>query len=872
MTKRNILRLMAPIFIGSLILLGIASCTTQKNNWRTRAFHNVCCHYNGYFWGKLAFDEGIDNLKQTHKEDYTDIIPVYVYPDPTDDGALYPNMSRAIKKADTMIQKHTITNKAKKEIPDAVHYIKYCYLLLAEAHLYKNDLLEASDILDYATKEYRKTDYRDEAVIWQARTYNELGSVSKAEEDVDLLRTDKKLPKKLIPEALAVVADWNMRIGQYAEVQAQLQKALRYEKDKKAKARYFFIIAQIAERAGENKKAYDCYTQCLMLHPYNDMDFEARIKRAILYLGGDKENEKIKENLVKMLRPTKYIDNRDQIYYALAEIALKESDEPLATTDLNKSIKASTTNKIQKAISFLALGNIAFDHESYKPARLYYDSAVKALPKKYRGRDTIVTRQQDLDKLVKALNIIDREDSLQKIAKLGQKGAEKYVDSLMASEQKENEKKEREKQILDINQVNIPVIGASNGKWYFYNPSAVSQGIAEFIQHWGNRPLEDNWRRSSKIADNLQATTGNDTTRNDSTRRIAYSKKDSIKNKSGRGKFMKNIPLTDAQMQASNDSLIEAYSTVGFIYEEHIKNYHKAEETYEEMLTRFPDNKYKLYAYYNLYKMYTQTGNQERADYYKNILLTKYPDTEYALLIKSPEKYRQQQEANRQEILKIYAATLASYKEQNYAEVLNQCAQVDSLYPKNPEMPKFAFMEAGAIGHAKGLEAYKNALEKVIIDYPKDTLKVVAQSILDYLNKKPKEAVKLPKTDTVIYLKDKDTTYFYILAIDNKQAGKITEVSQSLNLMNKNIYSQNHLTTEDLFLNSSQQILVTRKFRSEAEAKDYWSYVNSTPNILKALSSGSYQAFYISNKNFSILIKHGKSDEYIPFFNINLSH
>jgi tetratricopeptide (TPR) repeat protein len=872
LAKLNILRLSAV----ALVLWALSACTTSKNTWLTRTFHNTCAHYNGYFWGNLAYDEGVASLNQTHKDDYTDIIPVYVYPDPPEAPAIYPNMSRAIKKADTMIQKHTITDKAKHEIPDAVHYIKYCYLLLAKAHLYKNDLVEASDVLEYATKEYRKTDFKYEALVWQARTYDQLGSVSKAEEVIDLLKSSKKMPKKLIPEVYAVVADWNMRIGQYPEVAAQLTKALKYETDKKTRARYCFIIGQLDERDGDNKKAYDSYTQCLNLHPYNELDFEARIKRALLYMGGAKENEKIKENLVKMLRPTKYLDDRDQIYYALAEIALKEKNEELATTDLHKSIKASTTNKIQKAISYLALGNLAFDHEDYRSAKKFYDSTIVALPAKFHGRDTILAKKENLDKLVRNLNVIDREDSLQKIALRGEKGAEKYVDSLMAVEKKnDEEKKEQEKQAAaDATQNNNSQGAATNnGKWYFYNPSAVSQGIAEFNQKWGNRPLEDNWRRSHKISDNTQVN-GNESSADSSKKNLAV-KKDTLQNKYSSANSLKNIPLTDAKMKASNDSMIEAYYNVGDIYKEYLKNNHRGEEDFEEMLTRFPDNKYKLIVYYDLYIMYTQTGNTERADYYKNILLTKYPDTEYALLIRDPDKYKQQQEASREEILKIYTTTLASYKAANYAEVLNDCAQVDSLYPKNPEAPKFAFMEAAAIGHEQGLEAYKNALEKVVIEFPKDTVKVVAQSILDYLNKKKAKdagAAAAAKTDTipVEYSKDEDSTYFYIVAIDNKQSSKVNTVRNSITTMNTNIYSENKFTMEDIFLNSNQQMLVVHKFASSKMAKDYFNYILSNPDLLKALPEDSYQCFFISDKNYHTLYKHGKSDEYMKFFNDNL--
>lgn len=876
MTKQKILRFSAIV----LVLWAFSSCTTTKNTWLTRTFHNTCTHFNGYFWGKLAYDQGIANLNQTHKEDYTDIIPVYVYPDQPDDAALYPNMSRAIKKADTMIQKHTITTKAKREIPDAVHYIKYCYLLLAQAHLYKNDLLEASTVLDYATKEYRKTDFKYDALIWQARTYDQLGSVSNAEEVIDLLKSSgKTIPKKLYSQVFAVTADWNMRIGQYAEVEAQLLKALKYEKDKKTKARYYFIIGQLAERNGDNKKAYDSYSKCLTMHPYNDLDFESRIQRAILHMGGEKENEKIKENLVKMLRPTKYIDDRDQIYYALAEIALKENEVPVATDDLHKSIHASTNNKVQKAVSYLTLGNIAFDQEKYRPAKNYYDSAVIALPKKYRGRDSIVAKKETLDKLIRDLSVIDQQDSLQKIAKRGQQGAEKYVDSLIAIlKRKEQEKADQEKLASENNQnnnANAQSSSISNGKWYFYNPSSINQGINEFTQHWGNRPLEDNWRRSHKVADAMQSAASNEASTDTAKASTSASKKAENKSKYNRESFMKNIPLTDDQMKESNDSLIEAYYNVGFMYKEYIKNYRRSEDDYEEMLTRFPDNKYKLPVYYDLYRMYTQTGNTERAEYYKNILLTNYPNTEYALLIKDPDKYRRQQEASRQEILKLYTATLTSYKAANYAEVLNDCEQIDSLYPGNSEMPKFAFLEAGAIGHAQGIDAYKNALEKVIIEYPKDTLKYVAQSILDYLNKKHKEeksATNKSKTDTipVVYSKDADTTYYYIVAIDNKQSSKVNIVRNAITDMNTRIYSENHFTMEDIFLNSNEQMLVIHKFSSNARAKDYFNYIISNPTLLIALPSNSYKAFYISDKNFHILFKHGKSDEYFEFFNNNL--
>ena len=38
----------------------------------------------------------------------------------------------------------------------------------------------------------------------------------------------------------------------------------------------------------------------------------------------------------------------------------------------------------------------------------------------------------------------------------------------------------------------------TKGKWYFYNVQSLGYGKGEFTRIWGNRPLEDKWRRSDK--------------------------------------------------------------------------------------------------------------------------------------------------------------------------------------------------------------------------------------------------------------------------------------------------------------------------------------------------------------------------------------
>lgn len=854
------------------ILLFWASCTTQKNTFLTRTYHNTTSHFNGYFWGKVAYQEGLQKLEDSHKDDYSEVLPVFVYADDKEAQSIYPEMDRAIKKATTMIENHTITNKQKREIPDAVKYIKYCYLLLAKARVYKNDYLTAIQALDYASKEYKKTTVKYEAIMWEARAYNQIGAVIKSEELVDILKSTKDISKKLYPDVCATIADYYMRTGQNDEVVKWLKKAVATEKTKTVKARYYFILAQLAQKSGDMQNAFKLYSEVLKMHPSYDMEFEATINRALLFMGNDKENQNIKKTLVKMLKQTKNSDNKDQIYYALAQISEKENDTTKAITYLQKSVKASTINQRQKAVSYLALADISFNRTNYVNAKKYYDSTLFSLPKNYKGRDSIVSKRDNLQKLVKCLDIITLEDSVLRLSKMPQNDLDKYIDKIIEKAKEEAAEKKREEEIAAENQNNAslnngnnPVNSPGNGKWYFYNPAQIQMGESEFIQKWGNRPLEDDWRRSKKISHMQdEATAGgnaNDTIKNKKGI-TAGGTNDSLNNIYNRAYYLKNIPRTDAQIKAANDSLVEAFYNAGSIYKEYLKNDAKASEDFEQLLSRYPDNKYKLTVYYQLYRIYFEMNNTERMNYYKNILLSKYPNTEYAQLIANPEKYRRNLKASKEEMTKLYVATLEFYQAGKYPEVLANCQKADTLYPKNPLTPKFAYLEAVAIGATQGLDAYKKALSRVTILYPGDSVKILAQTTLDYLNKK-----NIPAKDTGIqYSMETDTLYYWIALIDNKEASKINNFRITLSDLNSHTFSQDKLQMDNLLLNPNQQMILVRQFKTAETAKNYYGYVHANNNVFKLFSPGTYQTFYISGKNFHIMFNHRKAAEYMKFF------
>jgi hypothetical protein len=63
--------------------LFLFSCSTKKNTRVSRAYHNLTAHYNAYFNGKESYKEGIISIKENLQDDFSKILPVFIYDNPS---------------------------------------------------------------------------------------------------------------------------------------------------------------------------------------------------------------------------------------------------------------------------------------------------------------------------------------------------------------------------------------------------------------------------------------------------------------------------------------------------------------------------------------------------------------------------------------------------------------------------------------------------------------------------------------------------------------------------------------------------------------------------------------------------------------------
>jgi len=81
------------------LLIFVNSCSTKKNSFTRRVYHNLTGHYNMFWNGRESYREGVVQLEKSVKDNYNKILPVFIYGTEAEAQSLNPYMDKAIEKA-----------------------------------------------------------------------------------------------------------------------------------------------------------------------------------------------------------------------------------------------------------------------------------------------------------------------------------------------------------------------------------------------------------------------------------------------------------------------------------------------------------------------------------------------------------------------------------------------------------------------------------------------------------------------------------------------------------------------------------------------------------------------------------------------------
>jgi len=878
---------LAGIFLLLTGILFFSACSTKKNTWTRRAYHNLTAHYNVYWNGMDLMRQGIKDYDAQMKDNFSLVLPVYNFGDKTGNKAA--NFSdNAIKKASKTIQKHSMFFNHK----EYCKWIDDAYMLIGKAYFYKKDYGMARRTFEFVIKTYNDNDIKYDAMYWLAMANIQMADYNRGEPMLDMLLSKINkgdAPAKYEEEVNLAYANSFILQKNYESALPYLNRALELNPKTKMKTRVYFILGQIYQKLEDPERAAAMYTEVLKHSTVYEMEFNAKINLAQCYTSKSTDREFIVKKLQKMLKDEKNKEYLDQIYYALAQISLTDKDTAKTIEFLGKSVSTSTSNNYQRSISALQLADIYFSFPDYPKAQAYYDSTMLALPTDYANYNAIKKKTETLTDLVQQLQLIEKEDSLQALAAMPEEQRNKIFDRIIAKYVAEEVKKQQAEQTKQQNmmfasQEEKTSTTASQGRWYFYNAATLANGFSSFAKKYGRRKFEDNWFLSDKAVSmasgeappdtgSVAAAGGGDS---------LSGKKPEVKitNPRDRKFYSQDVPLTPAKLTASNQRIMDAYYKAGFIYIEGLHDYGHSVESFETLLQRYPDFPRKAQTYYELYTLYNDLKNEPKAEYYKNLLLTGYPETDYAKLLINPNYYKEIT-SRKSESSKLYENTYKAFVNQQYYMVISNAAEAHARYKNDTALlPRFDYLRALSLGKIEVADSMITALSRIPREYPRSPVSTLAQEVLNSLtnptgtggqpgrNPADSASAMLVAAES-IYKLDSTSVHFYVLIVDNNKVD-VNALKIKIADFNSKMHDLEGLEVNSLLFDNNQEMVTVSNFEDARQAIRYIISIRDSRYVFtKVEAAGEYYDFIISVTNYPVLYKNKDIRKYLRFFEKN---
>ena len=913
---KSILKNTLTAIICSITFLWIAGCGSQKETVATRGMQNLTARYNILYNAKELVNESERNIGLAYQDNFGNFIPVFKEPDETLSQPELKKLDDAILKANTIVNEKFQSK-----------YVDDAYFLIARANHFKSNFFNATEYFTYVYNSYPKEkELKQAALAYKARSLISSKRFEEAESTLDTAFKYIDSEKKSVADLHAIRSQMLILSRKDEEAISFLEKAVKFSKSKENKTRWTFLLAQLQHNTGKTDKALSNYLKIIKSNAPFNMAFNAVL--ASITIKDEKTGKKTDraEQLNSLLKDDKNRDFLDQIYYEIANSYAEETNIEKAIENYNLSVRQESRNQNQKGLTYLKLADIYVKQSDFIKAKNYYDSTLTSLSPQYPDYQLIQKKGSNLALFANRLSIIAQEDALQMLANLPEAERKEKVGILVREQAQKSLSPAAAVQTDAFFNNSQPFGNSKDNKFYFNNPAALSQGFSDFKRKWGNRKLEDNWRRSQKSSSDIANTVSDNTDFSgnmipDNPDAVILTPQDIQKT------FTDSIPITAEQKSASNQKIASAYYDIGNYYREVLNDQGEAIRNYETLIKRYPESSFKLPVYYNLYRLYAETDHEKSA-YYKNILLKQYPETPFAKIILDPS-FNQKTGSRDVELNKFYNDTYREYESKNYPEVINRVTEAEKNFGRNNLSAQLAYLNALAVGHTQKLAFLDTAFQQIIRNYPEDKLiaPLVQQHLLylqtnkELINKRlfalvdedPNEPrfVEEPRTEPAqqtLIVKNADTksnpvntpegainpqqnnadkasipipteSGFFSLADSAEYYFVVNILDPSINLsssrfgigqFNRANFSGGGIKHQLKAVNKQNQLIFVGVFKSKNAVVDYYKNINPLMKDIMKIPADKYNTFFISKQNLDKLNSREVVNQYIDFYQTNL--
>lgn len=897
--------------ISCSIFFGLLACSSNKETVVSKNMQNLTARYNILYNARILVEESERNILKSYRDNFDRLLPVFRESSRELAQSELKNLDKALGKMNVIVNE-----KGQSQ------YVDDAYFLIAKINHLKGEFFTSSEFFDYVYNTYPDNhELRQAALAWKVRALIKLNRMDEAKVSLDTalkyVDTDKNSEARIFGVAAQLAIDDH----QEPEAAGLLERAIKSSDVRGDKLRWYYLLGQLQELNGQPEKAYESYTSVVKSNAPFDLAFNAKLNRIAIEDKMQGNNSSRADRLRALLKEDKNRQFSDQIYFEIATSYLERNEKDKAIENFNTAIRSSINNPEQKGLAYLSLADIYFQQGNYVKSKAYYDSTLLNLAADYPGYEQIKRKNENLHLLSDRLAIIAREDTLQMLAKLPEEERKVRIGVLAR------------RQVQETLTEPVPLSGdtfsnstrqnpVSGGKFYFNNATAISQGFSDFKRRWGNRKLEDNWRRGQRSAAEVANSPNAAALNPDAVVTGTAASSDQITGSGNAAVEMQNIPTTAAQLNASNQRISRAYFDIGNFYKDILNEPDEAIKAFEELVHRNPDAENKLAVYYNLYRLYSGL-NQQKADEYKNILLNRYPESDFAKTILDPN-YRQVMNAEEQAAIHFYEGMYEDYLQKRYTDVIFKAQKAKDQFRKNTLSSQVAYLDALAIGHTNKLSVFENALTRIISDYPDDKLIVplAEQHLLYIVQHRPelekretvlvdydpsaprfveepeqqtgdevpaivdepaKVATNQPEInntatalqpaasatiETSMFTKADSAVHFFVVNVLDARVN-LNSSRFGIGQFNRSNFSGNSIKHRLKIINKENQLIFVGEFKNKDVAGDYYSKISPLMKGIMKIPADHYSTFIITKDNLDKLNDRSAVEKYIEFYQKN---
>ena len=862
-------------YVLGLVVIFLAACSSQRNTFTNRAFHNLSSHYNAYFLADTKIKAAENEVIENYKEDYTQILPVFI---PIDSATIQKNKV-SLDSARELSSKAIDWHRISKWVDDS-------YYLIGKIDYLQARVDDAKNTFRYVNSQSKDKDLRHKALISLLHGYIDQDAVEEANFTIDYLSKETDINRDNTFDLYKTLAYYYEKRADQNGVIGALDRALNYTSDKKERSRLYFILAQRYQREGLDALAFDYFQKSLEGNPAYERSFFATLfAQQVAELNASKDLKKVRNYYENLYKDSKNKDLKDVVIFERALFEEKQNDIPLTLELLHQAAKEPGSIPRVKGYIYQKLAEIKLDQfKDYRATKYYLDSALSFIQAEDPVVQQLKEKKASLDTYVFHFERIDKNDSLIQLASLPKEEQVLRVQEFISSEKQ---------RLADLKKEDVPTKSTSifdnllafgdtgnESTFYFGNGAALQQGAIEFVRTWGNRPLQDNWRRKAALFQS--------STQPEPLSSAAATGAEAPSDSTGLPSLetlLASIPKSPAQQEQANSDLEESYFEMGKVLFFQLKEPQRSGQYLDQLIQKYPKTVKKPEAYYLLYL--GQKELMRNADTYAQLLNIEFPESPYTFSVNNPQAGAGNKGSL--ESAKGYEQAYEAYYSGNYSQARELIFATLEKYPLTRNTEKLLLLNAMVTGKQESREQFKFKLEEFIQNAKEPELITLAKAMLQPLLTSEELAAKASPLDVVKenpvtendeskekvsetgvkespYKATDDQTHIFVVALTPAEVETAKNLLGDLEAFHTQSFGNARLRTGNMNLSAQLSIFIISPFSNAEKAMNYLKIYQEKFTSIGLKEEVKANSFFISIENFQVLNKTKDLEEYLQFF------